>query len=174
MTTEYVIENAGANFARWLPQLTDLLIDSVDGGASVGFLPPLDRSAAEAWWIRAAPALEAGHRILLIARNGETVLGTVQLDLPQTPNGLHRAEVIKLLVHSTHRGKGIASALMRAIESEASALSRTLLVLDTRKGDNAERLYRALGYTAAGIIPQYALGSDGALHDTVIFYRRLN
>jgi acetyltransferase len=146
--------------------------DAVADGASVGFLPPLSAAEAADYWRSVADALAAGGRVLPVARApGGTIVGTVQLDLERQADGRHRAEVAKLLVHRAARRRGIARALMRALEGEALARGRTTLVLDTRQGDPAERLYRALGYRLAGIVPAYALGADGALHPTAIYYR---
>lgn len=118
-------------------------------------------------------ALQGTQRILLIAGEGQDLIGTVQLDLAGRPNGSHRAEVAKLMVHSSHRGKGIAKALMNAIEQEAGLAGRTTLILDTRAGDPSEHLYAKLGYTRAGTIPEYARSSDGSLHTTVFMYKLL-
>jgi acetyltransferase len=153
--------------------LAELLIDAVDSGASVGFLPPLSREDADAYWRTVAGALTAGHRILLAVFDAAGLAGSVQLDLPAMPNGAHRAEVVKLFVHRRARGRGLARALMAAVEAEARQAGRTLLVLDTRAGDAAERLYEAIGYVRAGTIPRYARSASGELHATVFLYRWL-
>lgn len=160
-------------FDRWLGGFVALLRDSVDQGASVGFLPPLADEEARAYWRSVEQAVCDGGRILLCAHRGDEVVGSVQLDLAHMPNGRHRAEVMKLLVLSRERRQGVGRALMQAAEDAARLRGRTLLVLDTRKGDAAEALYRSIGYTEAGVVPGYARGADGELHDTVFFYREI-
>src|SRR5262245_29318945 len=122
--------------------LIELLQDAVESGASVGFLPPLSSAEANAYWNQVEWDLNAGACVLLVARHGKRVGGTVQLALAQKANGTHRAEVQRLLVHREVRRQGIGRALMLEIEAEAARLGRTLLVLDTRKGDPSEGLYR--------------------------------
>lgn len=153
--------------------LCELLIDAVDGGASVGFLPPLSLGEAQAYWASVEQALRDGSRVLLVFEDEGGVAGTVQLDLAMRANGRHRAEVIRLLVHRRARRRGIGTQLMAAVEEAARAEGRSLLVLDTRKGDPSETLYRGIGYTAAGEIPGYARSASGALDATVFFYKRL-
>jgi acetyltransferase len=152
-----------------------VLTDSVDSGASVGFLPPLDREEADRYWQDVEAAVERGSRRLWIARDESgAVTGTVQLDLESRPNGSHRAEVMKLMVSSRHRRRGIGRALMQAAEEEARRLGRTTLVLDTREGDSSERLYRSMGWQRAGVIPRYARSAGGALDATAFYYRLLD
>ena len=150
-----------------------LLQDVVDSGASIGFLPPLDPVTAVTYWHDLIKELEESRVLLLAAYDGNTLLGSVQLGLETRKNGLHRAEVRKLMVHTTARRMGIATKLMEAAESNASMRGRRLLVMDTRKGDSAEILYRKLGYAEAGEIPRYARDKDGNLHATVFFYKEL-
>lgn len=154
-----------------LPQLVALLRDSVNGGSSVGFLPPLASEAAEEYWLETFNELTQGKRILLVSREAGDVTGAVQLALVTKQNGLHRAEVQKLLVHTRFRKRGIARALMGAAEEAARKAGRTLLVLDTEQDSIAEQLYVKCGYTRAGVIPHYALGADGSLISTVVFYK---
>ena len=169
-----------------LPDLTALLQDAVASGASVGFLPPLSAEEARAYWQEVIAAVAGPHRLLLIAQvdggvppplrsatGAMVVAGTVQLHLVSTPNGRHRAEVAKLLVHTRHRRQGIGRALMLAVEAEARHAGRTTLVLDTRLGEPSEQLYLSLGYSRAGAIPDYARSADGTLHTTVIMYKLL-
>jgi ribosomal protein S18 acetylase RimI-like enzyme len=146
----------------------------VNSGAAVGFLPPLSTRMAEDYWGEVIRELAQGTRILLVASEENVVTGAVQLALVTRPNSLHRAEVQKLFVHTSFRQRGIAQALMKALEEAAMSEGRKLLVLDTRRGDAAEQLYLKLGYTRAGIIPRYARSADGTLHDTVVFYRVLD
>lgn len=158
---------------RLLPDLVTLLRDAVDGGASIGFLPPLSYQEAESYWLEVIEVLEKPNRIMLIVRNDGALAGTVQLNLESRPNGRHRAEVIKLMVHSAQRRRGIAQALMQAVEAEAAKAKRTTLVLDTRVGDAAEQLYLKLGWIPAGKIPKYAADADGSLDTTVVMYKLL-
>jgi ribosomal protein S18 acetylase RimI-like enzyme len=151
-----------------------LLQDVVGGGASVGFLPPLGAEEASAHWDSVAAALEDGRRRLWIARTADGgIVGTVQLDLATQANGRHRAEVIKLMVASSARRRGIGRLLMEAAETEARRLGRTTLVLDTRQGDPSEALYRGMGWQPAGTIPRYARSADGTLHTTAFYYKLL-
>ena len=170
----FKIERLSEEQARaLLPDLIALLRDTVNGGASVGFIPPLASAQAEDYWLETFGEVGQGTRILLVSRDGEQVTGSVQLALATKQNGLHRAEVQKLIVHTRFRGQGIARALLCAVEEVARGAGRTLLVLDTEEGSIAERLYAKYGYTRSGVIPQYALSADGSLITTVVFYRLL-
>jgi GNAT superfamily N-acetyltransferase len=159
---------------RYEPALIALLQDSVDGGASVGFLPPLTLTEAKAYWRTVADAVGAGTRVLLVARDGTDVVGTAQLDLATRPNARHRAEVMKVMVHRTARRGGIGRALMLTLEVEARRLGRTTLVLDTRQGDHSERLYLSVGWRFAGVIPRYARSAGGQLDPSAFYYRLLD
>jgi acetyltransferase len=155
--------------------LAALLQDAVDGGASVGFLPPLGAEEAAAYWDSVGAALRDGSRVLLAACGPDgAIVGSGQLDLATRPNALHRAEVVKVMVHRAARRRGVGRALMLALEAEARRRGRTTLVLDTRQGDPSEALYRALGWTLAGTVPRYARSADGTLHATAIYYRLLD
>ena len=155
-------------------ELSDILIDCVDDGASVGFLPPLAPAEAAAYWQSVGSAVAEDSRVLLVAgAAGEPAAGTVQLDLAMRANGLHRAEVVRLLVHRRARRHGIGRALMVAIEAEARRRRRTTLVLDTREGDPSERLYQSLGWQRAGVIPRYARSASGALDGSAFYYKLL-
>jgi len=154
-------------------QFVALLKDSVDGGASVSFLPPLPLDVAQSYWLKIANEVEAGERFLIAAMDQGVIAGSVQLALALQPNGAHRAEVQKLLVLSAYRRRGIATKLLDAVEQAAREARRSLLVLDTEQGSGAEQLYEKYGYCRAGIIPNYAIGGDGDLHGTVLFYRHL-
>ena len=159
---------------RALPTLVDLLIDSVEGGASIGFLPPVTRSEAADYWREVSEGIATGGRMLLVVYGeSERVIGSVQLELAMRPNGAHRAEVQKLMVLSSHRRRGLGRALMQAVERIAAAQRRSLLVLDTRKGDPSEQLYVSMGYNRAGEIPNYARSAGGALHTTVLLYKEI-
>jgi ribosomal protein S18 acetylase RimI-like enzyme len=153
--------------------LAELLKDAVDDGASVGFLPPLDLDQACWYWRGVAGTIAAGERVLLVATDAGRLAGTVQLDLCHRANGLHRAEVLRLLVHTTARRRGIGRKLMTAVEEAAWERQRTLLVLDTRDGDASCALYESLGYIRAGVVPRYARSASGELHGTAIYYKEL-
>ena len=157
----------------YLDELVNLLQDSVLNGASIGFLLPISHEDAVNYWREVTSALQTSYRIMLAAKAEERIVGSIQLDLASRPNGSHRAEVIKLMVHSSWRNQGIGQALLKAIEQEAQKAGRTTLVLDTREGDPSERLYLKTGYIRAGIIPEYARSTDGALHTTVFMYKLL-
>jgi acetyltransferase len=164
---------SAARLREQMDSFVALLQDAVEGGASVGYLPPLSGADARAYWETVCAAIACGARRLIAAEDGEAVLGAVQLDLPAMPNARHRGEVMKLMVHRRARRRGVGRALMQALEQTATALHRTLLVLDTRKGDAAEQLYASLGYRQAGVIPRYAMSARGTLDDTVYMYREL-
>lgn len=161
--------------AAEVPALAHLLAACVAGGASVNFLQPFPEEAAAAWWrAKVIPALERRERRLLVARVGGAVIGTAQIDLATPPNQAHRADVSKVLVHPSARRRGVARALMLALEGIASEEGRSLLTLDTVTGSAAEHLYRGLGYQLAGVIPDYALAPDrSGLDSTSLFWKRL-
>jgi acetyltransferase len=162
-----------AGLARVREALIDLLIDAVANGSSVGFVLPLNRDEAGAYWDGLVPSLAAGSRLLWIARDGRTVVGTVQLELVLKKNGINRAEVQKLLVSSSARRGGIARTLMGTLEARARELGRGLLYLDTEAGSGAEGFYRALGYTFIGGLPEYACSPDGEWRANAIYYKTL-
>ncbi|EWS99723.1 acetyltransferase [Intrasporangium oryzae NRRL B-24470] len=153
-----------------LPGLGGLLVDSVEGGASVGFLDTVTTAEAQAWW---AGVLDDPDSLTWVARDGDDIVGSVRLLLVTMPNGLHRAEVSKVLVRRSHRGRGLARQLMEAAETEARRLGRSLLVLDTQTGSDAEGIYAHLGWTRLGEIPDYAGAPDGTLVGTTIMFKRL-
>ena len=166
-----MLDAAGA--AAHAPQLRALLLDAVAHGASVGFMATIDAAAADAYWRDVGAAVAGGSRVLLVAWRDHVLVGTVQLDLCQKPNGLNRAEVQKLLVHSGARRGGAATALMEALEVQALALRRGLLFLDTEAGSVAEVLYQRLGYTRIGELPEYCATPDGDWRATAIYYKTL-
>ena len=153
--------------------LARVLIDCVDGGASVGFMHPLSLEAALAFWHRVGREVERGARALLIAEDAAGIVGTVQIVLEQPENQPHRADLSKMLVHRRARRRGIGAALMRAAEDAARRSRKSLLVLDTASGD-AERLYARMGWTLVGVIPDYALWPRGGFCGTSLFYRKLD
>lgn len=154
-------------------QLAELLIDAVESGASVGFMPPLAEAEALNYWRNVIEALRDKRRVLLAALDGGVVQGSVQLDLETRANGTHRAEAMKLFVRRRARRQGLAKALMSELEAAALRLGRTLLIMDTRKGGEAEKMCESLGYVRYGEIPNYAHSPNGQLHTTVFFYRQL-
>lgn len=156
-----------------LDALVEILVDAVEGGASVSFLRPLGNDEARKFWRGAITAVGAGTRVLLLAEDEIGPVGTVQLDLAWYPNQRHRADVMKLLVHRRARRLGAGRRLMESLEEEARKAGRSLITLDTVSGSGAERLYRSLGYKLAGVIPRYALSSDGVLEPTSIMYKEL-
>ncbi len=153
--------------------LIDVLIDCVDGGASVSFMHPLTRERAEAFWRRVARGVAAGERALLIAEDGDGICGTVQVVLEQPENQPHRGDVAKMLVHRRTRRRGLGAALMQAAEATARECGKTLLVLDTVTNSTAARLYERLGWICVGDIPGYALMPDGVPCGTTVYYRNL-
>jgi len=161
--------DAGAH----LSDLARVLVDCVEGGASVSFMRPFGQSDAEAFFRKVITGVEAGERILLAAFVDSKLVGTVQLLTAMPPNQPHRAEIAKMLVLRSARGRGIGEALMRSAEECALEAGKTLLVLDTVQGGAAERLYARLGWTKAGVIPKYALMPDGSWCDTVIFWKSI-
>jgi GNAT superfamily N-acetyltransferase len=153
--------------------LTEVLVDCVHGGASVGFMDPLPRERAVAFWRRIGQAVAAGARALVVAEDELGICGTVQLVLEQPDNQPHRADLAKMLVHRRARRRGVGAALLRAAEDTARVCGKTLLVLDTVTGGDAERLYQRLGWVRVGAIPGYALFPRGGLCSTTVFYREL-
>lgn len=151
--------------------LADLLIDCVHDGASIGFVPPLSQEDARAYWNGVMADLRGGGRLLLAAFVNGELAGSVQLSLCGKKNGLHRAEVEKLMTHTSQRRMGVGQALLTRIEQLAQDRLRTLLVLDTRSDDNASRLYLKCHYIEAGRIPSYALSANGELEGTTYFYK---
>ena len=160
--------------ARHRRALSALLADAVESGASIGFLPPLAPGAADGYWDGVAATVLDGARLLIVARDGDGALvGTAQLGLETRLNGDHRAEVMKVIVHTRARRRGIGRALMLAAEQEAGRRGRSTLVLDTRRGDPSEGLYAGVGYTLAGVIPEYARSGGGRLDPSAFYFKLL-
>jgi GNAT superfamily N-acetyltransferase len=153
--------------------LVQLLLDCVDGGASIGFMHPLTHARAEAFWRRVASDVAVGDRALLVAEDDDGIVGTVQLVLGLPENQPHRADLSKMLVHRRARRRGLGAALMDAAEDTARDCGRTLLVLDTITGSDADRLYTRLGWVRVGDIPDFALMPRGGLSPTTVFYKSL-
>jgi GNAT superfamily N-acetyltransferase len=156
-----------------LVQLADVLVDCVEGGASVSFMSPFSREQALAFFHKVAGSLASGDIVLVAAKLDGKIVGTVQLGLNTPPNQPHRADIMKLLVHRSARGYGVGAALMARVEQEARQRGRWLLVLDTVPGENGHRLYLRGGWTQTGLVPDYAMFPDGRLCDTAIMWKRL-
>jgi ribosomal protein S18 acetylase RimI-like enzyme len=154
-------------------QLADVLLDCVEGGASVSFMGPLTRDRAADFWRKIAAGVAAGDRVVLVAEDADGVCGTVQLVLDLPENQPHRADLVKMLVHRRARRRGLGEALMRAAEAAARECGRTLLVLDAVTGGDAARLYERLGWVKVGDIPNFALMPDGRPCGTTYYYRDL-
>ncbi|WP_217145903.1 GNAT family N-acetyltransferase [Streptomyces sp. AC627_RSS907] len=163
----------GERLTALLGGLTGLLTDTVAGGASVGFLAPLDPAQAVAWWRERGTAVAAGRLAVWVALEGERVAGTVSLALTDKPNSRHRAELVKLMVAREARGRGLGRRLLTVAEEAAAAAGITLLHLDTETGSPAEHLYRSAGWTPAGVIPDYAADPGGRLRPTTLFFKRV-
>ena len=163
----------GTELHAQLDGLARVLEDCVAGGASVSYLAPFSHEHARGAFEAFAAEVEQGRRLLLAAFADGDVVGTVQVILALPPNQPHRAEIAKLLVHRSARRRGVAQLLMERAEAEARAEGKTLLVLDTVTGDDAERLYERLGWTRVGVIPGYALYPDRRPCDTTIFWKSL-
>lgn len=158
---------------RQVAALADILVECTAGDAGVGFLHPLDPVAARAFWNRVADGVSAGARALLVAEDADGIVGTVQLVLEQPENQPHRADLAKMLVHGRGRRRGIGAALLAAAEEVAVACGKTLLVLDTNEGSDAERLYARHGWQRVGSIPDFSIQPRGGLRATVVFYKQL-
>jgi ribosomal protein S18 acetylase RimI-like enzyme len=163
----------GKDLRENIDGLARVLVDCVDGGASVSYLAPFSHADGRAVFEGWAAEVDQGRRVILAAFAGAELVGTVQVILAVPPNQPHRGEIAKLLVHRSARRQGVAQLLMEHAESEARAEGKTLLVLDTVTGDNAERLYTRLGWTRVGVIPNYALFPDGRPCDTTVFWKAL-
>ena len=158
-----------------VPALADVLVDCVAGGASVSFMAPLARDQALAFWRGVAGGVQRGERVLLVAEDAQRrIVGTVQLVTALPENQPHRADVAKMLVHRSARRRGVAQALMEAVDNEARREGRTVLVLDTVTGGDAERLYQRAGWQRVGEVPRYALMPDGAYCSTTFFHKQLD
>jgi ribosomal protein S18 acetylase RimI-like enzyme len=153
--------------------LAGLLIETVAHGGSVSFMHPLDLGQARAFWRGSLADAQAGGRIVFGAFEGPRLVGTVTLLLGLPPNQPHRGEIAKMMTALAHRGRGVATALMRAAEAEAAARGRTLLTLDTASEEGAAGLYERLGWVRCGEIPDFALKPHGGLTGTLLYFRRL-
>jgi GNAT superfamily N-acetyltransferase len=168
----YTIRRLSAVTPPQIRELAEVLIDCVDGGASVSFMSPLPMSKALVFWAHVTAGISRGERALLVAEDAGGIVGSVQLILDQPENQPHRADLSKMLVHRRARRQGVGAALLRAAEGVARECGKSLLVLDTASGD-AERLYAKLGWQRVGVIPGFALWPHGGLCDTTFFFRTL-
>ncbi|WP_099110515.1 GNAT family N-acetyltransferase [Xenorhabdus stockiae] len=154
-------------------ELIKLLNNCVENGASIGFISPLEVNEAEQYWQDVETDVVSGHRLLLVAMEGDKIAGSVQLSLCRKKNGKHRADVEKLMVHTAYRRRGIGNMLMEELECVAKQHQRSLLVLDTRTNDPASALYQKCGFVEAGQIPNYSINSNGELSGTTYFYKMI-
>lgn len=153
--------------------LGEILVEVVADGGSVSFMHPLPVAQAEAFWAKSLAAADRGERVVLGASDGGRLVGTVTLLLDCPPNQPHRGEIAKMMTRVSHRGRGVATALLREAERIAAERGRTLLVLDTATDGGASSLYERLGYTFAGEIPEYAIKPHGGLTGTKLYWKRL-
>ncbi|MUT64660.1 GNAT family N-acetyltransferase [Paenibacillus sp. NEAU-GSW1] len=166
MNTDMTITKEDA-IGAYRDELSELLVEVVNDGASIGFLPPLCQADAAEYWSSAI-----GPDVLLFnARLDGRIVGTVQVHLSTKQNGSHRAEIAKLMTHPGYRRRGIGRALMERAEESAKQAGRSLLVLDTRDGDPSNGLYTSIGYIPAGSVPYYAQSANGELHATNFYYK---
>ncbi len=164
---------SGSELADQVGALAAVLVDCLQGGASVGFMPPFDLDDAHGFFEGVAAEVDKGRRLLLGASLDGELVGTVQVVLALPPNQPHRGEITKLLTHRSARGRGVAQLLMERAEDEARRAGKTLLVLDTCAGTVAERLYLRMGWNRVGVIPGFALYPDGSICDTVVFWKAI-
>lgn len=157
---------------REIQGLSDVLLDCVEGGASVSFMLPMSRAKAETFWLDAATSVVRGERVVLAAEDESGIVGTVQVIWAQPENQPHRGDLAKMLVHRRARRRGIGEALLAAAEAAAQDAGKTLLVLDTASAD-AERLYVRRGWQRLGEIPGFALLPDGSPCATKVFFKTL-
>ena len=165
---------SSARVEQCLEALADLLVATVNGGSPLGFLAPLTHDHARCYWLSLRPDLQSNSRLLLAAYSGDRIVGSGQLAFSSWPNSRHRAELQKLLVAPALRGKGVGKLLLAALHNAARQHGRTLLLLNTRRGQPAESFYRQAGYREIGVVPGYTMGPAGERYDTVAFYNDLS
>jgi GNAT superfamily N-acetyltransferase len=173
---EYVVSRVDAEgFTACLAGLAEMLVDGVDSGASLGFVAPFDHDTAARWWRSLAPAVAQGNLLVWTSRSAEGRLdGTISLVLEPKANSAYRASVVKLIVHRRARGHGLGRRLLATAEQSAAVMGRTLLMLDTETGSDADFLYQATGWTRYGIVPEYAADPAGTPRDCSFYYKRLS
>jgi ribosomal protein S18 acetylase RimI-like enzyme len=167
-----VRELAGAEYGAAVPRLAEILVDAVDSGAGVTFMHPLAQEVAEAYWMKQKADVASGQTTVFVADENGVIAGTVMLQKVWPPNQPHRCEVAKLLVHREFRRRGLATSIMQALEAKARASGFKLITFDAVAKSPAEALYRQLGFTCAGYIPNYAY-AKGKLDGTALFYKEL-
>ena len=160
-------------FVALLPDLVDLFLETVNGGSPLGFLAPITRDTVREYLISLSPEVEAGSRLVLIAYRDNVVVGSGQLALSRRSNSPHRAELERLFVERASRGQGIGRSLMHALHCVARQNGRTLIALNTRRGEPAENFYKGLGYREVGVIPGWTIGAEGERYDHVTLYQEL-
>jgi len=156
-----------------LPELVELFTETVNNGSPLGFLAPITQTTARSYWVSLIPELEAGSRLLLVAFDGDTVVGSGQLALSQRHNSPHRAELQKLFVGLASRGRGVGRTLMDALHAAARQHGRTLILLSTRHQEPAEKFYKSLGYVEVGVVPGWTIDRAGNRYNHVEMYRDL-
>jgi len=172
MTATIRLLDAGEARAA-IPDLCEILSDCINGGASVGFMQPYMPADAAPYWQGVADAVAAGDTLLFVAEVDGEIVGTVQVGFASMPNQPHRGDLKKMLVHRSARGRGLSRLLMDAAEKGAAARGRTLLVLDTATGSDAEKIYPRFGWERVGVIPDYAMWPEGGFGATTLFYERV-
>jgi acetyltransferase len=160
-------------FVALLPDLIELLIETVNGGSPLGFLAPITHKVARDYWISLIPELQAGSRLVLIAYRDNVVAGSGQLAFSRRSNSPHRAQLEKLFVERGSRSQGVGRSLMQALHCVARQHGRTLILLNTRRGEPPENFYKRLGYRQVGVIPGWTIGAEGERYDHVTLYREL-
>ncbi|HXI97988.1 MAG TPA: GNAT family N-acetyltransferase [Gemmatimonadaceae bacterium] len=161
----------GLEMVGILPDLVELFTETVNNGSPLGFLAPITHTTARSYWVSLIPELEAGSRLLLVAFDGDTIVGSGQLALSQRHNSPHRAELQKLFVGLASRGRGVGRTLMDALHAAARQHGRTLILLSTRHQEQAEKFYKSLGYVAVGVVPGWTIDRAGNRYDHVEMYR---
>ncbi|KWA75698.1 acetyltransferase [Burkholderia ubonensis] len=165
---------SGDEVTTYIDALSDVLIDCVEGGASVSFMSPISRDTAARFWRQVADGVIRGERILLVAERADgRVVGTVQLITALPENQPHRADIAKMLVYRDARRQGVGARLMAAADDAARAAGKAVLVLDTVTGSDAARLYERAGWQRVGDVPNYALMPDGRYCATTFFHKQL-
>jgi ribosomal protein S18 acetylase RimI-like enzyme len=165
-----VLDGPAASAA--IDELAAVLVDCVNGGASVSFMLPFDHADALAFFRKVIVSVEQDETVLIAARLDGRIVGTVQLGLDTPPNQPHRADVKKMLTHRAARRRGIGAAMLDRVEAEARKRGRTVLVLDTASED-AARVYERAGWQRVGIVPDYALWPGGGLCATTFYWKRI-
>ncbi|UTW00714.1 GNAT family N-acetyltransferase [Marinomonas rhizomae] len=161
------------NLNPYLDDLVELLCDAVDSGAPIGFLPPMSESEAKAYWLFINDDLQANARQVLLVREDDKVVGSVQIAMSPKANALHRCDVEKLMVHTQAREHGLGGKLMQGVERVAASMQRQLLILEVRSDDIAHDMYVNMGYIPFGEVPGYTRSANGMLHNATFFYKEI-